>query len=229
MPSGSAARPSPRPRRWRHRPHAPRRTGTPASSRQSRVRSANAVPLAERALALLSEGQDSRNLARLRTALGTMQLQLDPPDVARGAGSTSTRPPRSWPGRARARSTSRATSSLALGRTISRASLDACRRHVRRDHRHRATRRPLLAADAQSLAGQISLRVGDTEARRAPTARGLAAHRGRCRPRCRPAVVRARRPARGRRRRGSRRATPTAVPQPQPACGSGAQSSSANR
>ena len=43
---------------------------------------ANAVPLAERALALLSEGQDTRNLARLRTQLGTMQLQLDPPDVS---------------------------------------------------------------------------------------------------------------------------------------------------
>ena len=46
---------------------------------------ANAVPLAERALALLSEGQDTRNLARLRTQLGTMQLQLDPPDVSAGA------------------------------------------------------------------------------------------------------------------------------------------------
>jgi transcriptional regulator with XRE-family HTH domain/TolA-binding protein len=42
---------------------------------------ANAVPLAERALALLSEGQDARNLARLRTNLGRMQLELDPPDL----------------------------------------------------------------------------------------------------------------------------------------------------
>src|SRR3954452_22789027 len=42
---------------------------------------ANAVPLAERALALLSEGQDTRNLARLRNQLGTMQLQLDPPEI----------------------------------------------------------------------------------------------------------------------------------------------------
>jgi transcriptional regulator with XRE-family HTH domain len=41
----------------------------------------DAVPLAERALALLSEGQDSRNVARLRTQLGSMQLRLDPPDV----------------------------------------------------------------------------------------------------------------------------------------------------
>ena len=43
---------------------------------------AEAIPLAERALALLAEGQDGRNLARLRTALAEMQLQLDPPDVA---------------------------------------------------------------------------------------------------------------------------------------------------
>ncbi len=40
-----------------------------------------AVPLAERALALLSEGQDSRNLARLRTEVGRLQLELDPPDL----------------------------------------------------------------------------------------------------------------------------------------------------
>ncbi|HET9499190.1 MAG TPA: helix-turn-helix domain-containing protein [Marmoricola sp.] len=39
----------------------------------------DAVPLAQRALALLSEGQDARNLARLRTELGRLQLSLDPP------------------------------------------------------------------------------------------------------------------------------------------------------
>lgn len=41
----------------------------------------DAVPLAERALALLSEGQDARNLARLRAELGRLQLTLDPPAV----------------------------------------------------------------------------------------------------------------------------------------------------
>ena len=41
----------------------------------------SAAPLAERALALLSEGQDARNLARLRGELGLLQLALDPPDV----------------------------------------------------------------------------------------------------------------------------------------------------
>lgn len=40
-----------------------------------------AVPLAERALALLSEGQDARNLARLRTEVGRLQLELDPPAI----------------------------------------------------------------------------------------------------------------------------------------------------
>ncbi|WP_188113531.1 helix-turn-helix domain-containing protein [Nocardioides humilatus] len=38
-----------------------------------------AAPLASRALALLSEGNDARNLARLRAKLGELQLQLDPP------------------------------------------------------------------------------------------------------------------------------------------------------
>jgi transcriptional regulator with XRE-family HTH domain/Tfp pilus assembly protein PilF len=41
----------------------------------------NAVVMAERALSLLAEGQDSRNLARLRTQVGVMQLELDPPDL----------------------------------------------------------------------------------------------------------------------------------------------------
>jgi transcriptional regulator with XRE-family HTH domain len=39
----------------------------------------DAIPLAERALALLAEGQDQRNLGRLRTQLGIMQLRMDPP------------------------------------------------------------------------------------------------------------------------------------------------------
>jgi tetratricopeptide (TPR) repeat protein len=39
----------------------------------------DAVPLAERALALLSDGSDARNLGRLRTELGRLQLALDPP------------------------------------------------------------------------------------------------------------------------------------------------------
>jgi len=41
-----------------------------------------AIALARRALALLGEGQDSRNLARLRLELGRLQLNVEPADVA---------------------------------------------------------------------------------------------------------------------------------------------------
>lgn len=40
-----------------------------------------ALPLASRALALLSEGQDARNLARLRVQVGQLQLHVDPPEI----------------------------------------------------------------------------------------------------------------------------------------------------
>lgn len=42
---------------------------------------AEALPLAERALSLLSEGSDTRNLARLRVELASLQLSADPPQV----------------------------------------------------------------------------------------------------------------------------------------------------
>jgi len=40
-----------------------------------------ALALADRALGLLGEGQDTRNLARLRLELGRLQLNLDPPNL----------------------------------------------------------------------------------------------------------------------------------------------------
>lgn len=44
-------------------------------------RTTAAAPLAARALALLSEGRDERNLARLRLQVGRLLLQADPPEV----------------------------------------------------------------------------------------------------------------------------------------------------
>lgn len=43
---------------------------------------ASAIPFAQRALALLSDSEDRRNLARLRAQVGVMLLRLDPPDAA---------------------------------------------------------------------------------------------------------------------------------------------------
>lgn len=40
-----------------------------------------ALPLASRALALLGEGRDGRNLARLRVRVGELQLHSDPPEI----------------------------------------------------------------------------------------------------------------------------------------------------
>ena len=56
-----------------------------SSIMQSRNGQVNAaLPLAEKAIALLDETNDSRNQARLRSSLGWLQLRLDPPvlDVA---------------------------------------------------------------------------------------------------------------------------------------------------
>jgi transcriptional regulator with XRE-family HTH domain len=46
-----------------------------------RARHAEALSLAERALALLAEGEDDRNLARLRTLLGLLSMRQDEPDI----------------------------------------------------------------------------------------------------------------------------------------------------
>ena len=147
-PSGCAARRSSRPRPSTPPSRAPRRTGTPASSRPSAGSVSNAVPLAERALALLAEGQDARNLARLRTPLGIDAARARPARRAEASG-TSRRRPRSWPGPAPARSRSRATTWLDRPRALPRRR-PAAPRHVRRDHRRgRRMTLPMLAADAR--------------------------------------------------------------------------------
>ena len=81
MPFDSAPRRSPRPRPST-RPRARASAYWNASVMQAnRGDITAAVPLAERALALLGEGQDARNLARLRAEVGRLQLELEPPAV----------------------------------------------------------------------------------------------------------------------------------------------------
>src|SRR4051812_13173300 len=133
---------------------------------------ANAVPLAERALALLSEGQDTRNLARLRTQLGTMQLQLDPPDVAEAQHNLEKAAEElSW------------TSASTI--EITRNAVARARAHYLDGNLERAGQMcaefldmapgdaPLLAADAQTLAGQVASARGDTEGAKAAYRRAV--------------------------------------------------------
>jgi transcriptional regulator with XRE-family HTH domain len=126
----------------------------------------NAVPLAERALALLAEGQDTRNLARLRTALGTMQLQLDPPDVAEAQENLE-------------KAAEELVWTSASTIEIARNAVARARAHYLEGNMSRAEdicaevlatasdEVPILAADAQALAGQVAAARGDAEGAKA--------------------------------------------------------------
>ncbi|MGA8245911.1 MAG: helix-turn-helix transcriptional regulator [Nocardioides sp.] len=122
----------------------------------------DAVPLASRALALLVEGQDGRNLALLRTQLGIMQLRLDPPQVAEAqqhldkaaeelvwCSASSVEVARNDLARARA---------LFLDGNIvdAEAMSAAVFESVKEDS-------PLIAADAKSLEGQAAAVRGDLD------------------------------------------------------------------
>ena len=127
----------------------------------------NAVPLAERALALLAEGQDTRNLARLRNSLGGMQLLLDPPELAEAKRHLEKAAEELvW---SSASPEELASNRLAIARAdyldgnlIEAAA--ACAEVI-------ATVKdeaPITAADAEALAGQIAAAGGDLdEAKRA--------------------------------------------------------------
>ena len=136
---------------------------------------AEAIPLAERALALLAEGQDGRNLARLRTALADMQLQLDPPDVdaamllARPGGRGAERRP------AVARSTWRATTSPVLVPCCWRVTSWQRASSVPHVHARVAEQSPIAAADAKLIEGQAAAAAaGRTEDAQACLSRGSA-------------------------------------------------------
>jgi transcriptional regulator with XRE-family HTH domain/Tfp pilus assembly protein PilF len=132
----------------------------------------NAVPLAERALALFAEGQDTRNLARLRTALGQMQLELDPPDVSeakRHLGQAAE--DLAW---SSASTIEISSNSLAIARAhylegdLATAH-DICAEIIAAV----SNDAPLLAADAEALAGQIAAAHGDMESAQAAYRRAV--------------------------------------------------------
>lgn len=121
---------------------------------------AAAIPLAERAIALLSLGEDRRNLARLRAQLGVMLLALDPPraeDAADHLGAA-----RHDLSESSASVVDLAHCDLGLARAwlVSGDSTRAAQlaADVRASCQEIA---PAVAADAASLLGQIELTQGD--------------------------------------------------------------------
>ena len=120
----------------------------------------NAAPLAERALALLSEGQDTRNLARLRTELGRLQLALDPPDVERARENLEKAAEElDW---SSAAPVDRAWTQLGLARARFLAGdLAGSRELSMQVHEISDGHAPLAGAEARALEGQTYAAEGD--------------------------------------------------------------------
>ncbi len=119
-----------------------------------------ALPLAERALALLGEGQDGRNLARLRTDLGELQLSLDPPRV-KDAQENLRRAAEdlAW---SSAGVVDVARNDLALARSLLLdGDLSGAMELGRQVHGAVSDQAPLLAADAKTLEGQVCAAHGN--------------------------------------------------------------------
>ncbi len=122
-----------------------------------------ALPMAERALALLSEGSDSRNVARLRSVLATLQLAGDPPQLDAAEENLV---------RADAELRSSSASPVDVARnTLSRARVSLLRGDPRDAvdlaslaHGEVEGMAPLLAADALSVQGQALHLLGDPAA-----------------------------------------------------------------
>src|SRR5204862_8133331 len=120
----------------------------------------DAVPLAQRALALFAEGQDGRNLAVLRTNLGTLQLQLDPPQVEEAKHNLE---------QAAEEMRSNSAGPVDIGRNeLAQArahylsgDFDVAETMTARVLEGVRTLSPLTAADAKSLEGQVHAARGD--------------------------------------------------------------------
>jgi transcriptional regulator with XRE-family HTH domain len=123
---------------------------------------ADAVSLAERALALLGEGQDARNLARLRTELGTMQLRMDPPQLAEAQQNLELAAQSlAW---SSGSPVDVARNDLAMARALFLAGeIEAAATLCEQVHAAIDDQAPLVAADAMSLAGQVRAAQGDLD------------------------------------------------------------------
>lgn len=121
-----------------------------------------AVPLAERALALLGEGQDTRNLARLRTEVGRLQLDLDPPDLEEARHNLEQAAAEmEW---SSATPVDRAWTLLGLARVaFLSGDLPASRGLIAQVHTTAGGHAPLAEAEAMTLEGRTLAAEGSTE------------------------------------------------------------------
>jgi tetratricopeptide (TPR) repeat protein len=120
-----------------------------------------ALPLARKAIALFEQESDNRNLARLRSELGAMQLRLEPPE-AESAKATLERAAAAldWSSASAIdkafNKLSLARANLILGNTALAAEQLQSSQAISREQA------PLLAAEALVLQGQIAMNEGRT-------------------------------------------------------------------
>jgi transcriptional regulator with XRE-family HTH domain len=127
-----------------------------------RGNAADAIPLAERALSLLGQGEDRRNLARLRAQVGVMMLRLNPPQADEAAKHLLT---------ARAELSATSASVVDLGHcelALARAALvsgdtDAAARLATETLAAIRSIAPVAAAEASSLLGHVEMTVGSEQ------------------------------------------------------------------
>lgn len=125
-----------------------------------RGRIADAVELAERALALLREGQGERDLARLRIELGILLLELDPPDIEAARASLRTASEQAAWANTSPVDAARADNALAKAHVLAGEFIEA-RALAERVCAETTASFPLVAAEARRIQGQACFGLGD--------------------------------------------------------------------
>ncbi len=129
-------------------------------SRQGHVSAA--LPLAEKAIALLDETTDARNQARLRTVLAWLQLQMDPPELDAAIGNFTRAELELELSDSSESDVARNQIGLARARYLSGDLVEAEELTTRAYAMTGATV-PLLAAEARVLQGQVAAARGSVE------------------------------------------------------------------
>ena len=122
----------------------------------------DAVMLAERALVLFRESQESRNLARLRIELGILLLQLDPPDIVGARENLYTASEEfNW---ASTSPVDAARNNAALAKAhLLAGEFDAAQEMAAQVAAEADTNYPITAAEARRTEGQACLHLGDRD------------------------------------------------------------------
>ena len=119
-----------------------------------------AVALAQKALALLELGNDTRNLARLRSQLGVSQLRLDPPAIEDARANLEQAAKELAWSSASPTDSARNDIALARARYLAGDLVDAGARATQILESFRDSV-PMVAADAMILSGQVAADEGD--------------------------------------------------------------------